>query len=600
MTRTRFRRLVALAGLLAVASRGYADDKLARLFEERARWEAREFPEEAIRRGDSTHADRVTDQSLEAIERRHRETTEHLAWLHAIDRRRLRGNDLVNYELFERRLRDEIDEHRFRMFLAPVGHRWGPHRDIPRMADGVRFATADDYDDYFARLRGAAAAVDHIIARMRIGLAEGRTPPRVTLADVPGQIDGLLEGDGLAALAEPLARYPAHFGPERHQTYEVKLRYEAMPDVRSALERLRVFLADEYIPGCREEIAATALPDGAAYYAHQLRRMTTTDMTAEEIHALGRSEVARIRAEMMEVIRRSDYQERHPEQATLDDDALFAAFIGYLRTDPRFYHETEEALLAGYREVCKRIDASLPKFFRTLPRLTYGVKEIPAFLAPQATTAYYEPGSIGNGEPGWFAANTYALDQRPKYEMVALALREAVPGHHLQIALAQELEGVPEFRRNSWYNAFNEGWALYAERLGLEMGLYEDPYGEFGRLLHEMWRACRLVVDPGMHALGWSREEAVASLLANTALSRLNIETEVDRCIAWPGQACGCKIGEMKIRELRAEAETLFGRAFDLREFHDVVLGAGAVPLPVLERRVREWFRSKPGGWVYD
>lgn len=601
MRQTRLHRLFIVLGLLAAFSPARAaDPKLSRLFEERFRWESREFPEEALRRGDDTWADRVTDQRLEAIERRQRETTEHLTWLHAIDRKHLRGDDLVNYELFEQRLQNEVDAYRFRMFLAPIGQASGPHRDIPRMASGVRFATAKDYDSYFARLRGAAAEVDHLIERMKIGLAEGRTPPRLTLETVPGEIASLLEDDGLAALAAPLDHLPSHFEPERLETYQVKLRYEAMPEIRAALERLGTFLTDEYIPGCRESIAATALPDGDAYYAYELRVMTTTEMTAEEIHALGLSEVARIRNEMMAVIRRSDYLELHSEQADLDDDALFAAFIDYLRTDDRFYYDSPEALLTGYRDICKRIDGWLPKLFRTLPRLTYGVRAIPAFIAPNTTTAYYEPGSIENGEPGWFCANTYALDQRPKYEMIALAMHEAVPGHHLQSALAQELHDVPDFRRYSWYNAYGEGWALYAERLGLEMGMYEDPYDDFGRLLYEMWRACRLVVDPGMHALGWSRDEAVAYMLENTALSRLNIETEVDRYIAWPGQACGYTIGELKIRELREKVERLFGRNFDIREFHDVILGAGSLPLTVLERRVKDWVRSKPGGMAYD
>jgi uncharacterized protein (DUF885 family) len=292
---------------------------------------------------------------------------------------------------------------------------------------------------------------------------------------------------------------------------------------------------------------------------------------------------------MMLVIRSSDFMSINPEATKLSDADLFKAFVNYLRTDPRFYHKSAAELLAGYRDICKRVEAQLPKYFYTLPRLPYGVEEIPLFMAPQQTTAYYQHGDIRNAQAGFFMANTYALDQRPKYEMISLAMHEAVPGHHLQIAIAQEIEGLPEFRKDAWFTAFGEGWALYSERLGIEMGLYADPYDNFGRLLYEMWRACRLVVDPGMHALGWSRDQAVQFMIDNTALSELNINNEIDRYIAWPGQACAYKIGELKIRELRAKAEDQLGDNFDLRAFHDVVLGAGAVPLTVLERRVNDW-----------
>jgi prolyl oligopeptidase len=303
--------------------------------------------------------------------------------------------------------------------------------------------------------------------------------------------------------------------------------------------------------------------------------------------------VARIRKEMMQVIRTTDFMKSNLDASKMNDDELFKAFIAYLRTDSRFYHHTPAELLTGYRDICKRVDAQLPRFFRTLPRLTYGVKEIPLFMAPQQTTAYYQHGDIRNAEPGWFMANTSSLDQRPTYEMVALSMHESVPGHHLQIALAQEMADQPEFRKDLFFNAFGEGWALYSERLGIEMGMYADPYDDFGRLLYEMWRACRLVVDPGMHAMGWSRERAVKYMLENTALSDVNINTEVDRYISWPGQACAYKIGELKIRELRTRAEQTLGRRFDLRQFHDVVLGAGAVPLNVLEKRVDAWIKTQ-------
>ena len=296
---------------------------------------------------------------------------------------------------------------------------------------------------------------------------------------------------------------------------------------------------------------------------------------------------------MMQVIARTDWSAADPARASMEEDARFAAFIQYLRTDPRFYCKSAEELLARYREVCKRIDPKLPALFKTLPRLTYGVREIPRFMAPAQTTAYYMPGSPQRGEPGYFYANTYALDQRPTYEFIPLSLHEAVPGHHFQIALAQELEGVSEFRKDLDSTAFTEGWALYAERLGIEMGFFGDPYDDFGRLLYEMWRATRLVVDTGIHEFGWSREQAIDFMRRNTALSEINIANEVDRYIGWPGQATGYKIGELEIRALRAKAEAALGKGFDIRGFHDAVLLDGPLPLDVLARNIDAWIEAE-------
>jgi len=317
--------------------------------------------------------------------------------------------------------------------------------------------------------------------------------------------------------------------------------------------------------------------------------MTTLDFTAEEVHQIGLEEIERIRSEMMDVIRSSDFMDERDDASSLDDSKLFAAFVDYLRTDDPFYHETAEDLRNGHKIICKDIDAHMPELFYTLPRLSYGVREIPRFMAPTMTTAYYDPGNIVTGKAGYFFANTWALDQRPTYEMIALTLHEAVPGHHHQGALAQELEDVPEFRKDLWFTAYGEGWALYAEKLGIDMGLYKTPYEHFGRLLYEMWRGCRLVVDTGIHAFGWSRSQAIDYMKQNTALSELNIANEVDRYIGWPAQALGYKLGEIAISRLRAEAESELGGKFDIRAFHDVILLSGSIPIPILERRVRAW-----------
>jgi len=413
----------------------------------------------------------------------------------------------------------------------------------------------------------------------------------VTMVQVPAQIAAARRGLR-DALRKPFMSLPPSVTAEERAA--LLARFErALEPIDTALVLFEVFVRDEYLPKCRDSIGASDMKDGKEWYAHQLRVHTTTDHGAQDIHETGLAEVARIRAEMMRVIARTDWHAADPARAALDEDARFAAFIAYLRTDPRFYTKSAEELLARYREVCKRIDPKLPALFKTLPRLTYGVREIPRFMAPAQTTAYYQPGSPERGEPGYFYANTYALEQRPTYEFVPLSLHEAVPGHHFQIALAQELEGVREFRKDLDSTAYTEGWALYAERLGIEMGLFGDPYDDFGRLLYEMWRATRLVVDTGIHAFGWSRERAIEYMRTNTALSELNIVNEVDRYIGWPGQATGYKIGELEIRALRAKTEDALGKDFDIRLFHDAILLEGPLPLDVLAQKIDAWIEGE-------
>lgn len=575
-----------------------ASTRLHELFELRDQWEREQFPSWAMSRGDYSNADRIADVSLTAIERRHHDTIRHREMLREISPEQLDHDDRINYDLFELILTRDIRGHCFRTFLSPVGGRFGPQQSIPQMAERVRFNTAEDYRNYLTRLEQVPAMVDDIIDRMKLGVEEGRTPPKVTLEGVPGQFDALVaEGGGLTMLAEPFDDMPERIDEVVAAALRNRFETTSLPMVRSAVERFRDYFVSDYLPHCRQSIAATDLPDGDAYYQHQLYVMTTLEISAREVHEIGLREVARIRAEMMDVIRESDFMELRPAASSLSDDELFAAFVEYLRTDPRFYYDDPQELLDGYRVICKKVDPWMAKLFKTLPRLPYGVKEIPAFMAPNQTTAYYSSGDLRNAEPGYFYANTYALDQRPKFEMTALAIHEAVPGHHHQVALAKEMENVPEFRRNTWFTAYGEGWALYSERLGIEMGLYETPYDNFGRLLYEMWRACRLVVDPGMHALSWSRQRAIDFMAANTALSVHNIETEVDRYISWPGQATAYKLGELKIRELREQAESVLGERFDIREFHDVILVDGPMTLPMLEQKVYAWIEQVEAGY---
>jgi uncharacterized protein (DUF885 family) len=471
--------------------------------------------------------------------------------------------------------------------MMPVGQRGGPQQDLPQFAEGVPFRTPDDWENYVKRLTRLPSAVRDTQAMMVEGLEAKLVPPAAVLEGTTTQFELVLAGK-LEPMMAPLNAMPESI-PAARQAELRALAENARLDALLALGEMLLWLQSDYIPAAPQSVSVRDQPMGAAFYEFELRRFTTTAKTAQEVHEIGLREVARIRSEMLEVIARTSWQAADGARAALPPDERLAQFISYLRSDPRFYHRSAEALLDGYRAICKRIDAKLPEYFGVLPRLPYGVREIPRFMAPSQTTAYYQPGSMETGMPGWFYANTYALDQRPIYEMIPLSLHEAVPGHHLQIALAREMVGLREFRRDIDATAFTEGWALYAERLGIPMGLFADPYDDFGRLLYEMWRACRLVVDTGIHAQGMPRADAIRFMASNTALSMLNIEREVDRYIAWPGQACAYKIGELEIRRIRSECERRLGTAFDLRAFHDHLLGAGPLPLDVLAARMNAW-----------
>jgi uncharacterized protein (DUF885 family) len=417
---------------------------------------------------------------------------------------------------------------------------------------------------------------------MEKGLAQKWTPPKITLRDVPGQVEAQVVADPLKSpMLAAFAAFPASI-PESDRPALVGRASDAYKQaVAPAFTKLHAFLVNRYLPACRETTAANALPDGQALYAYNVRWHTTTSKTPKEIHEIGLAEVKRIRGEMDAVIAASGFK------------GGWDRFLVFLRTDPRFYFKDAASLLTAYRDVAKRADPQLAHLFGRLPQTPYGVQPVPDAIAPSQTTAYYDQGSLVAGRPANMFANTYKLDARPQWEMEALTLHEAVPGHHIQIALAQELQGLPEFRKHSSYTAFVEGWALYAESLGPEMGFYKDPYSKFGQLTYEMWRAVRLVVDTGLHSMGWTREQAIDFFKTNAAKTEQDIIVEVDRYIVWPGQALGYKMGQLKIRELRQKAEQQLRDGFDVRGFHDTVLGQGAVPLDVLEKQVDGWIASK-------
>jgi uncharacterized protein (DUF885 family) len=574
---------VRIPGLfLFIAATALAQDdtaRLDRLFAADWAWQMNEFPERASMSGYPGGNDRWTDLSLAAIERRKQHPKDNLKILTGIDRAKLTAAERLNYDLFRRQTVEQIEGQQFPSELLRVDPLFeGVHRQIPYLLERGPHGTVRDYDDMLKRLDAAPALIDQTIALLRKGMEAGVTPPKIIMRDVPGQIDTILTADlSRNALMQPFQNFRSNIPIADRERLRREAAAKVDGPVSASYRKLREFLATEYIPHCSDTIARAALPNGKAWYEYDVRRMTTTGLTARQIHDIGQSEVKRIRGEMDQTIRKAGF--------TGD----FAAFVEYLRTDPKFYYTRAEDLVTGYRDICKRIDPELPRLFGKLPRAPYGVAPVPDHVAPSETTARYQGGPLDGSRPGNFMVNTYKMDSRPKFEMEALSLHESVPGHHLQIALAHELEDVPQFRKQMQFTAFTEGWGLYAESLGEELGFYRDPYSKFGQLSYEMWRACRLVVDTGMHALGWSRQQAIDFMKANSALTEQNITVEVDRYIAWPGQADAYKLGELKIKELRARAEKELGARFDIRAFHDMALGSGAIPLDVLEANANAW-----------
>ncbi|HVR70661.1 MAG TPA: DUF885 family protein [Vicinamibacteria bacterium] len=547
-------------------------------------WEEalREDPLLATQAGDRRYDDRLPRVSPADQARRAASARRTLAALQAIDRRALARRDQVTYDILARTQREALGELEHRTWLVPITNREGFHIDVARLPEEVPLATVGEYQAYLARLADFPRYAREQVANLRQGMAEGVTLPRVVLEGFDQTIRAHVKAPEETVFFAPLRRLPASFGAADRSRLAEEGRRVIADAVVPAYRELLEFMQGEYVPAARETVGASALPDGRRFYEHRVRMFTSLDATPEEVHRIGAGEVARIREEMDAVIARTGFQ------------GDFAAFLGHLRSHPRFYASTPEDLLRQASWIAKRMDGQLPRLFHTLPRLPYGVAPIPDFIAPKTTAAYYAQPAGDGTRAGTYFVNTYDLSSRPLYVLEALTFHEAVPGHHLQLALQQEVADLPPLRRFVSSNAFVEGWALYAERLGQEAGFYEDPYSDFGRLTYEMWRACRLVVDTGLHALGWSRAQAIDFMAANTALSLHEVTTEIDRYIAWPGQALGYKMGELKIRELRRRAEAALGARFDLRAFHDVVLRNGSVPLDVLEEEVAAYL-GEPG-----
>ena len=541
-----------------------------------------EQPLSATHYGDHRYNDQLDRVRVEDHQRRRSKKSEFYKQLQSIRRDELKKTDRLNYDLLLWSIQEEINAFDLGEFLIPITNRSGFHIYFPDSRKRMPLKTVADFEDYIARLSKFKRYANDHIELMRTAVERGYTLPGIVISNAADSIEPHIVGDPTKSLMyQPFRKLPNDFSDEEAAVLREKAKVAIKEGVVAGYKDFLGFMQEEYLPAARTTIAASALPNGREYYRWCVRHHTTLDLAPEQIHQIGLNEVKRIREEMATIMKRVEFE------------GSFEEFVAYLRTDEKFYAKTPEDLLQFVALILKRIDGKLPKLFRKLPRTPYGLIEIPSYIAPQTTAAYYMQPSGDGSRAGFYYINTYDLKSRPLYGMEALSLHEAVPGHHLQLALQQELTDIPEFRRFMHVTAFIEGWALYAERLGLEMGFFEDPYQDFGRLNYEIWRACRLVVDTGIHQLGWTREQAIEFMAKNSALSMLDIRNEVDRYIAWPGQALAYKMGELKIRELRQRAEKRLGKGFDIREFHDVVLRNGAVPLTILEKQIDDWLLTK-------
>ena len=578
--------VLLLVGFRAAAAEGGGDaaDRLHSLFD--AEWERglAEDPVRATYVGDRRYSDRWPDLSAEARARRSAGDRRVLAELGAFSPEALSADDRLNLELFRRMYEEKLAAEQWGLQLLPLNQRSGV-QSAHEVAEVTPFASVEDYEAWLSRLESLDRYVDQTVELMREGVARGLVQPRIIMERIPAQISRqVVEDPTESPFYGPLQTIHDSVPAAEQERLRARARTAIAAQIVPAYRRLQAFFVNEYLPACRDSVGIWDTPGGEAWYQGRIRWFTTTGLTADEIHSLGLAEVDRIRGDMQRIIDRVGFK------------GSFAEFLHFLRTDPRFRHEDPQALLRAYESMAKRVDPLLPQFFGRLPRMPYGVRPIPAESAPDTTTAYYRPPSMDGRRAGYYYVNLYKPQERPTYEIPVLTIHEAVPGHHLQIALAQELGELPMFRRTLEATAFVEGWALYSESIGDEMGLYEDPYDKFGQLTYEMWRAVRLVVDTGIHHRRWTRQQAIDFFKANAAKSELDIVNEIDRYIAWPGQALAYKIGELRIKGLRAEAARTLGERFDVREFHDVVLGSGAVPLDVLERNVAAWLSSRASG----
>ena len=567
------------------ANRGAETKRLHEAFDLQWTYMMDTYPEWATYTGFPGRNDRWTDLSLSSIATQERETSCYLKMARSFDRTALSAADRLNLDLFLLDAEQANEGLAFPEELLQLSQLGGVHKEIADVMAVAPMANERNYNDILARLRKAGPLIQQTVVLLKKGLAEKVTPPKIVLRDVPAQILAMITDDPFKSpLLSPFQEMPNTIPKERAESLRAEAARIYTGELKPILSEFLRFVNETYIPGARESVSWRDLPAGQQWYAYKARVSTTTGLSPEQIHKIGLQEVERIEREMSRAITESGFKGDR------------AAFVKFLRKDPRFYAKSADELLMEYRAIGKRADPELAKLFGRLPRLPYGVLPVPSFEEKSQTTAYYRSGSVASGRAGYFFANTYDLPSRPKWEMEALTLHEAVPGHHLQIALALEMDKFPEFRKHGGHTAFTEGWGLYAESLGYEMGFYKDSYSRFGQLTYDMWRALRLVVDTGIHSMGWSRDQAIEYMKKHLAKPEHDIVVEVDRYIVWAGQALAYKIGQLKIKELRERATRELGDRFDVRAFHDTVLGQGSIPLATLERIVTDWISARKAG----
>ena len=569
------------SSLSALAGEDYSQ-WLNDFFQDVQEYRQSQNPVWAAREGDESAKGKLRDVSPEAYAKRKDTLLKLIDELEDIKRENLLEEEQISYDMMMTQLKQEVAEVDFKTYEMPLTAEYGFHAQTTNLSNAFRFRTAEDYKDYIALLGAIPTFFEQNVANMRAGMERGFTVPRAVLDGYSDSIKVYIKEDPTETVwYRPFKSLPESINAEDKEALQQEAAEVIASSVVPQYQAYLTFFEQEYLPAAKKTIAAYDYPNGKAFYQNQIKHYTTLDLTPDEIHEIGLKEVARIRKEMEEVIKTTGFE------GSFDD------FLHFLRTDEQFYAKTPEELLKEAAYMSKKMDHQLPKFFGKLPRQPYGVVPVPAEIAPKYTTGRYSGAPIDSDRAGEYWVNTYALEKRPLYNLEALTLHEAVPGHHLQTALAQELTDLPKFRQNTYISAFGEGWGLYSEKLGLEAGFYEDPYSNFGRLTYEMWRAMRLVVDTGMHAKGWSREKAIDMMASNTALSTHNVRTEIDRYISWPAQALSYKLGELKILELREKAEKELGENFDIRKFHDAVLSNGSIPLRVLEDQIHQFIEEE-------
>lgn len=573
-----FPLLFAIIILQSCATKQDSNSTLTVLFDDYKEYVMRNFPEGATYDGDHRYDNKLTDLSEKAENNRLDSIRSFAERMKNIDTAMLTKENKMNYRLVASMLDEEIAASKFQYYLIPLTQQDGIHIGFPQIIESQLLKTPADYEKYFERLKGFDKQVLDEIDNMKKGVSHKIVPPKFSMEQVLAQIEGIknMPTDSIPFM-QPAQSIDASWKPEDKAKIIRELTSIIDNNVKPAYQKLYDYIAKEYLPNCRTEDGVWSLPDGEARYRLAIKHETTTDMSADEIFKLGMSEVERIQKQMEQLKQEIGFK------GTLQE------FNKHLLTDSAFWYSDKQKMLDDFGVILRTIDAKLPSLFGRLPKAPYALKEMEPYRAKSAPQAYYYSAPEDRSRPGYFYVNTYDLPSRPKFTMTALALHEAVPGHHLQIAIAQELKSLPWVRRQMGFTAFVEGWALYAESLGYETDMYKDLYQKYGALTFEMWRACRLVVDAGIHSKHWTREQGVQFMMSHASNSELDTRSEVDRYIVWAGQALAYKIGELKIKALRKKAETELGAKFDIKKFHDAVLENGAIPLAVLEDNINAW-----------